>query len=84
VLIVHSVDVVEPSANNAWHDVTPIAHERLDVRRRNARNARRVRAQIGTGGGTTCTGGTACAFYFTRWDKIQQVLGFTLNPNTVQ
>lgn len=38
----------------------------------------------GTGGGITCTGGTACAFYFTRWDKIQQVLGFTLNPNTVQ
>jgi hypothetical protein len=37
-----------------------------------------------TGGGANCIAGTACAFYFSRWDRIEQVLGFTLNPNTVQ
>jgi hypothetical protein len=33
---------------------------------------------------TICNNGTSCAVYFTRWSKIEQDLGFSLNPITGQ
>lgn len=31
-----------------------------------------------------CTLGSACTTYFARWDEIENLLGLTLNPSTVQ
>jgi hypothetical protein len=31
-----------------------------------------------------CTAGSGCSVYFARWDRIQLLIGLTLNPSTVQ
>jgi hypothetical protein len=38
----------------------------------------------GANSGGVCTAGDACSVYFTRWDKIEEDLGFAVNPITGQ